>query len=268
LIHQKNSGAPASIKLNRLGLAIHPYTLTLGHKEENSEMFTRRYLEKGMWRGWFKNGQALEISWPRKWSHGWPGLAFQVLIHSNDSNRGNRMLNVSLGPVQAFIPFGVDQREFTVGDEPAWGFSLSSEFGLRLRWGFRSKTFQWAFRSEHLSTECLMPDGTWKDTNQEWDWRERAWFEKHPYTYIRKSGRVQLVEAEIRHERTVRGRRYLRFLGWPLERSESIDVRFSAEIGERAGSWKGGCVGCGYTMKRGENPLNCLRRMERERKFT
>lgn len=30
---------------------------------------------------------------------------------------------------------------------------------------------------------------------------------------------------------------------------------------------KGGCTGCGYDIKPGETPLECLQRMERERKF-
>jgi hypothetical protein len=39
------------------------------------------------------------------------------------------------------------------------------------------------------------------------------------------------------------------------------------EVGEEAGSWKGGVLGCGYTLLPNETPLQCLRRMEKERKF-
>lgn len=49
--------------------------------------------------------------------------------------------------------------------------------------------------------------------------------------------------------------------------SRSIDVEFNAEVGERTGSWKGGCIGCGYQMNPNETPLQALRRMEAERKF-
>ena len=38
--------------------------------------------------------------------------------------------------------------------------------------------------------------------------------------------------------------------------------------GERNGSWKGGVLGCGWDMLKGETPLDTLRRMERERRFT
>ena len=47
----------------------------------------------------------------------------------------------------------------------------------------------------------------------------------------------------------------------------SIGVSFDGEVGEETGSWKGGCVGCGYEMLPGEVPLDTLRRMERDRKF-
>jgi hypothetical protein len=48
----------------------------------------------------------------------------------------------------------------------------------------------------------------------------------------------------------------------------SIEVGFDDEVGERTGSWKGGTIGCGYDMLPDESAVQCLRRMERERKFT
>lgn len=47
----------------------------------------------------------------------------------------------------------------------------------------------------------------------------------------------------------------------------SIDVHFSKEVGKRKGSWKGGVLGVGYTMLPNENPLDCIKRMEREKTF-
>lgn len=87
--------------------------------------------------------------------------------------------------------------------------------------------------------------------------------EDHPYTYTLRSGEVQHRTATIKAEQ----RKWTRW--WiPFRRvSRSIDITFSDEVGERTGSWKGGCVGCGYEMKPGETPLQALRRMEAERKF-
>ena len=39
------------------------------------------------------------------------------------------------------------------------------------------------------------------------------------------------------------------------------------EVGKKKGSWKGGCIGCSYDSKPGETPEECLKRMEKERKF-
>ena len=49
---------------------------------------------------------------------------------------------------------------------------------------------------------------------------------------------------------------------------QSISVEFNDEVGERSGSWKGGCIVCGYEMLPGETPEQTLRRMERERVFS
>jgi hypothetical protein len=48
---------------------------------------------------------------------------------------------------------------------------------------------------------------------------------------------------------------------------KTISIDFDREVGERKGSWKGGTLGCGYELLPNENPLECLRRMEKDRKF-
>lgn len=86
----------------------------------------------------------------------------------------------------------------------------------------------------------------------------------HDYTYTLNSGEVQHRKATIFVERRTWRRRFW----FPREMTrQGIDVRFSDEVGERTGSWKGGTTGCGYDMKPGETALDCLRRMEVERKF-
>jgi hypothetical protein len=56
-------------------------------------------------------------------------------------------------------------------------------------------------------------------------------------------------------------------LRWPRKVRKYISVEFDHEVGEGTGSWKGGTLGCSYVMKPEETPLECLRRMERERVF-
>lgn len=84
-----------------------------------------------------------------------------------------------------------------------------------------------------------------------------------PYRYVCKNGDMQDVTATVNVEQYVR-----RYKWTPFKQvSTSINVHFSEEVGEGRGLWKGGCIGCGYTIKKGETALRCLFRMEQERKF-
>lgn len=102
-----------------------------------------------------------------------------------------------------------------------------------------------------------------------WSWRHREHKvlsepEKHPYRYQLRSGEVQERTATIQVETRLWTRPWLPWRKFV----RAIDIEFSDEVGERTGSWKGGTTGCGYHMLPGETPVECLRRMERERKFT
>lgn len=88
----------------------------------------------------------------------------------------------------------------------------------------------------------------------------------YPYRYVTKIGEVQDVAARIHVERRTWRRRWWWLL--PVKkRSTTIAVNFSQAVGEERGSWKGGCVGCGYDILPDETPRECLKRMERERRF-
>jgi hypothetical protein len=101
------------------------------------------------------------------------------------------------------------------------------------------------------------------DRKQKW---QKSVSETYDYTYTLKSGNVQHRKATVYVDRMTWRMRW-----WPLlpfkKISTCINVDFNDEVGEGTGSWKGGTTGCGYEMLVGETPLDCLRRMERERKF-
>lgn len=90
--------------------------------------------------------------------------------------------------------------------------------------------------------------------------------ETYDYTYVLKNGTVQKRKATVHVVRMT-----WRMKWWPLlpfkKARTSIDVQFDDEVGDRTGSWKGGCIGCGYDMNYGETPWECLQRMERELRF-
>lgn len=134
---------------------------------------------------------------------------------------------------------------------PTFGFCFFDD-GLHLHWG------KCHGRRDDPMTIVRMP----------WGWRHREHKilsepETHPYSYTLRSGEVQQRTATIKAESRLWMRPWL-----PWRRlSRYIDVTFSEEVGERSGSWKGGCIGCGYEMLATETPLQALQRMERERKF-
>ena len=102
-------------------------------------------------------------------------------------------------------------------------------------------------------------------------WEEKKaidlWRAELPYTYALRSGEVQERRATISVEELEHRRRWLMWCPLFALVRKSIKVEFSGEVGEGTGSWKGGTMGCGYEMKKGESPEDCLRRMERSRKF-
>lgn len=132
---------------------------------------------------------------------------------------------------------------------PTYGFVFFDD-GLHLHWG-----------------KCKgKRDDPMKVVQMPWGWRHREHKilsepESHPYRYTLRSGEVQERVATIKAESRLWVRPWL-----PFRRlSRSIDIEFDKEVGERSGSWKGGVLGCSYAMRRGEAPLDALRRMERER---
>jgi hypothetical protein len=98
-------------------------------------------------------------------------------------------------------------------------------------------------------------------------WDHLWWTETHPYKYILKSGEAQERQATLKVEEMEWRWHWFKWLKYPSKISTTISVEFDNEVGEGTGSWKGGVTGCGYELRRGESPLNCLRRMERERIF-
>lgn len=141
-------------------------------------------------------------------------------------------------------------------DDPWWKRGIN----------FSINPFEW----KHISHLVRRADGSWVPFVGSWepekipDEREQFSF---PYRYLLKNGTVQERVATVHVERWEWRPRCLQWTKLFAKVRKSIDVLFSDEVGERSGSWKGGCTGCGYDLLLGETPEQCLRRMERNRKF-
>jgi len=161
--------------------------------------------------------------------------------------------------------------------EPQYGFYTIDQ-SIVWKWGTEYHSFSWPlFSFHHQSTEVLTLDRqpVWIEYSgkKQKDWTVRHTEEEAAkkancfttrYLYQLKSGKVQERTATVSVGRMTWGRKWFPFL---KKIRTSIDVTFSDEVGERSGSWKGGCIGCGYDMLKNETPMQCLRRMERDRKF-
>lgn len=184
--------------------------------------------------------------------------------------------------LHAFRVLAFIRLPFRAGREPhemmeSWGASYHPPElgGLHLHWGRRYKILTPFWRQwEQSAHEVRRPDGMWTPFVGSWEERcerrpdgkepDGRHLETYPYRYLLQSGEVQERTATIYVERRTRRLKYLPFV---RRVSHAISVEFSDEVGERSGSWKGGCVGCGYDLRPGETPRECLKRMERERKF-
>lgn len=171
----------------------------------------------------------------------------------------------------------------------AWGFGCFDK-AFMVKWGSKSKFFYFPLINfEHIDSKqqrLLMRldnfggylfGGTewvtypsWKDEDQEERTRQDfiIYTRSYPYHYMLDNGEVQTVEATISQQRRVWHRKGLpSWLPFFQKKSHTIEVSFSEELGERRGSWKGGCTGCSYEMKPFETPKDTLMRMQRERRF-
>lgn len=222
-----------------------------------------------------------------------PGhLAFEVHDRGPDRDGDARWgMTIGLGLLTAYLsmPFlnRLDRKLTQRGRDgfgDSWG--VSYRFGrewdstLRLDWGDWSKSIHMPWALDWFRTSYLLADGTWAHewrkarlslSEQGWELIKRIeplqWREVYPYRYVLKDGRVQDRNATVTVEEREWRRRGWRWLTLGRKVKRTIDVRFDDEVGERSGSWKGGTIGCGYDMRPSETPLQCLRRMERDRVF-
>lgn len=147
--------------------------------------------------------------------------------------------------------------------------SLVMGSGKKLKFIYMPWKLEWYRRS------ILLKDGTWeheikgkerKDFYED-KWKEKKFSELHPYAYRLKNGSVQNVTARISVEEMEWRRKWLMKFKFFNKNRKSISVDFDGEVGERAGSWKGGTTGCGYEMLENEKPYETLKRMMKEREF-
>jgi len=144
-------------------------------------------------------------------------------------------------------------------------------------WDKKRKHVDLPWALQWFRTSTLLNDNSWfnevKGKRLDWnskeygsyDWlEENKWKDSYPYvdSYDNSlvTATVSVVEREWRP-------RWFRWTNLFAKACKDIDIKFDKEVGRQKGSWKGGVLGCSWVIKKGETPLQALRRMEKERKF-
>jgi hypothetical protein len=109
--------------------------------------------------------------------------------------------------------------------------------------------------------------GEIKDFYDDNIWKNILYVESYPYEYTTKSGEEQHCIATINVVEREWRWKWFKWLSLTKFVRKVVDIQFSDDMGERKGSRKGGITGCSYDMKKNETPYDCLKRMEKERKF-
>lgn len=169
----------------------------------------------------------------------------------------------------------VDERSIgiRIHDGKIWiqPYSKRNEWAKADPWWVRGVTvnvnpFEWVHQ-KHMVRKA---DGVWVEFVGGWekdkqpDGREESLF---PYRYALKNGSIQERTATVFVDKRSWRPKCLQWTSLFEKSSLTIDVQFNDEVGERTGSWKGGCIGCGWEMLPDESPEQALRRMGAVRKF-
>lgn len=214
---------------------------------------------------------------PGKWELYWNrwSMAFEFIFDHDAENGSPWMLHFHLLLLGVCIHFPCwlrpkSRREDYMRDWQRWGFSHCDD-AIHFYWNERTVVWwlPWLHKV-HQRHEVRRADGSWVPFVGSWehdkepDGREQFEF---PYTYRLRSGEIQNRIATVFVERRAWRPKWFQWTALFEESHQNIDVTFNDEVGECTGSWKGGTVGCGYSILPGESPEQTLRRMERERIF-
>ncbi len=166
-------------------------------------------------------------------------------------------------------------------DHPDYGYyfyatdSLIPESFWLCYGGDMGKMFELPWALTWYKTSVLKKDSTWEHETREdknknfWEnkWKDIILYNTYPYIYTLNNGSVQNRIATVHTVQREWRWKWFMYLPWPNFKRRVIEIDFDEGIGEKVGSWKGGCTGCSYDLKKDETPEQCLKRMENERRF-
>lgn len=212
----------------------------------------------------------------------WWGWGFEITYAICGYFDNRPQIHLSLGFFHLTLKLPFKNSWTDECDYPKWGVSYHGKTLWihrggkgNMKGGSKWWTIEMPWAWDWVRTSVLKKDESWEheDSKTRKDfykeiWNDILWIEKHPYTYVLRNGEIQNRIATIGVEEREWRWHWFKWSKFPHRVSKTIAVKFDDEVGEDTGSWKGGTIGCGYNLLPNESPLECLRRMEKERKFT
>jgi len=228
---------------------------------------------------------------PDHWYVGWHDWKFDISYEECGYDSANAELNISILGWHSVFELPWESKRFPHGDcdAPKWGIAIhNATFWLYKggdgNWGGGSKWWTWDipfWTKIHVRHDvmCNLGDEDDKDLRlvpadsleRHKDGKyipleENELIYKYHYDYTDKYDGEVIPCTFWVEEREWRPK-WLTWTGRWKDVNRYIEIKFDKEVGRRKGSWKGGCVGCSYNLEEDETPMECIKRMEREREF-
>ena len=228
---------------------------------------------------------------PDHWYVGWHDWKFELVYEVCGYETGNGELHISLFGWHSVFKMPWKSKRFPHGDcdAPQWGIAIhDNTFWLYKggdgNWGGGSKYWTWNlpfFTKVHVRHDVvcdlsepdednedlhLVPYETLTKGKVYVPLNENELVKKYHYDYTDKYDGEVIPCTFWVEEREWRPK-WLTWTNMFKTIRKYIEIEFDSEVGKEKGSWKGGCLGCGYDLLPGESPMDCIKRMEREREF-
>lgn len=217
------------------------------------------------------------------WYVGWHDWKFEIAYEECGYEEGNGELHISLLGWHSVFKFPWKSKRFPYGDcdAPQWGIAIHDSTlwiyrGGNGNLGGGSRWWTWDipfFTSVHIrhQVECesgmVDYDTLMKREDKTYvALKDNEYVHKYHYDY-KDSFDGTIVPCTYWVEEREWRRKWLTWCKIGRIVRRYIEIEFDGEVGKGKESWKGGCIGCSYDLLAGETPEECIKRMERERKF-
>ena len=219
-----------------------------------------------------------------KWYVGWKDKHFEIRYRTSGYHYNNAELHISIfGWHSLFrLPWTHKNNNNWYNEEKTYGV-YSFDNTLYGCWGAKSKSWELPFVSygSVIRWERYKghPDYYWCECET----ADKRYWGTHPYKTKYQGGCQEpttwtynytdpydgtVVPCKFWVEEMEWRPKWLKWTKRFALIKRFIEVEFSQEMGSRKDTWKGGTIACSFDLLPDEHPKECIRRMEKEYKFS